>query len=187
MARDVVMVNGLPGSGKSSLAPRLAAALDAACLGKDRIKEALADAVVTEVPRLDTVVMETLWSLAAEISGMVVVDSWWFRPRDLEQARAGLTRSEATATVEIWCDIPADLARSRYVARKRHAVHTDAEKLATEWAGWAAAAVPLGLGPVIRADTSVPIDVPALATEVRKALWAGQPVRNQEAADPRPS
>jgi predicted kinase len=179
MARDVVMVNGLPGSGKSSLAPRLAAELGAACLGKDRIKEALADAVVTEVPRLGAVAMDTVWALAAEISGMVVVDSWWFRPRDLDQARDGLLRAGATASVEVWCDIPAELARARYVARKRHAVHTDAETLATEWAGWAAAAVPLGLGPVIRADTTATVDLRALTTEVRAALWG--PVRNREA------
>lgn len=171
MARDVVMVNGLPGSGKSSLAPRLAAALGAACLGKDRVKEALADAVVTEVPRLGAVAMDTVWRLSAEVSGMVVVDSWWFRPRDLEQARAGLSRSGATASAEIWCDVPAEVARARYVARKRHAVHTDAEKLATEWAGWAAAAEPLGLGPVIRVDTAGPVDLPALRDRVRAALW----------------
>ena len=172
MARDVVMVNGLPGSGKSSLAPRLAAALDAACLGKDRIKEALADAVVTEVPQLGAVAMDTVWTLAAAVSGMVVVDSWWFRPRDLEQARAGVARSGAKATVEIWCDVPAELARSRYISRKRHAVHADAEKLATEWTGWAAAAVPLALGPVIRVDTARTVDIRALADDVRAALWS---------------
>ncbi|MGW4941682.1 AAA family ATPase [Actinoplanes sp. NPDC004185] len=171
MARDVVMVNGLPGSGKSSLAPRLAAALDAACLGKDRIKEALADAVVTEVPQLGAVAMDTVWTLAAAVSGMVVVDSWWFRPRDLEQARAGLARSGAKATVEIWCDVPAELARSRYIARKRHVVHADAEKLATEWTGWATTAGPLALGPVIRVDTARTVDIRALADDVRAALW----------------
>ena len=175
MARDVVMVNGLPGSGKSSLAPRLAARLGAACLGKDRIKEALADAVVTEVPRLVAVAMTTVWHVAAALSGMVVVDSWWFRPRDLADARAGLAVSGASATVEIWCDVPAELARARYLARKRHTVHGDAEKLATEWAGWAAAAEPLGLGPVIRVDTAAPVDLRALADEVRSALWAPEP------------
>jgi predicted kinase len=171
MARDVVMVNGLPGSGKSSLAPRLAAALGAACLGQDRIKEALADAVVTEVPQLGEVAMDTVWTLAAAVSGMVVVDSWWFRPRDLESARAGLARSGAKATAEIWCDVPAELARSRYIARKRHVVHADAEKLATEWTGWAAAAAPLALGPVIRVDTARTVDIRALADDVRAALW----------------
>ena len=165
------MVNGLPGSGKSSLAPRLAAELDGVCLGKDRIKEALADAVVTQVPRLGAVAMETVWSLAAGVSGLVVVDSWWFRPRDLEQARTGLGRSGAQAAVEIWCDVPAELARSRYISRKRHVVHADAEKLATEWTGWATAAVPLALGPVIRVDTARTVDIRALAEDVRAALW----------------
>ncbi|MFI7540932.1 AAA family ATPase [Actinoplanes sp. NPDC049599] len=171
MARDVVMVNGLPGAGKSSLAPRLAARLGAACLGKDRIKEALADAVVTEMPGLGAVAMDTVWNLSAQVSGMVVVDSWWFRPRDLAQARAGLRRSGATASVEIWCAVPAELARTRYLARRRHAVHADAEKLATEWTGWAAAAEPLGLGPVIRVDTAGTVDVHALGDQVRAALW----------------
>ena len=170
MARDVVMVNGLPGSGKSTLAPRLAATLGAACLAQDRIKEALADAVVTDVPGLGAVAMDTVWTLAAAISGMVVVDSWC-RDRDLDRARAGLARSGATATVEIWCDVPAGLARARYVARKRHTVHADAEKLATEWAGWAAAAAPLALGPVIRVDTARPVDLRALGEQVRAALW----------------
>lgn len=181
MARDVVMVNGLPGSGKSSLAPRLAAELGAACLAQDRIKEALADAVVTAVPGLGAVAMETVWALSAEVSGMVVVDSWWFRPRDLEQARAGIARSGARATVEIWCDVPAGQARARYVARKRHSVHADAEKLATEWAGWAAAAGPLALGPVIRVDTAEPVDVRALGARVRAALWGRDDVSFGEA------
>jgi predicted kinase len=171
MARDVVMVNGLPGSGKSSLAPRLAAELGAVCLGKDRIKEALADAVVSPVPQLGAVAMETVWRLSAEVSGMVVVDSWWFRPRDLDQVRTGLGRAGARAAVEIWCDVPAELARARYVARKRHTVHGDAEKLATEWAGWATAAEPLALSPVIRVDTAATVDLRALVEQVRAALW----------------
>ncbi len=171
MARDVVMVNGLPGSGKSSLAPRLAGALGAACLARDRIKEALADAVVTEVPALGVVAMETVWALAASLPGMVVVDSWWFRPRDLAYAREGLTRTGATGTVEVWCDVPAEVARARYVARRRPSVHADTERLATEWAGWAAAAAPLALGPVIRVDTARPVDAAVLGARVKAALW----------------
>jgi cytidylate kinase len=50
MARDVVMVNGLPGSGKSSLGPRLAEALGATLLSKDRVKDALVAAVDADVP-----------------------------------------------------------------------------------------------------------------------------------------
>ena len=172
MARDVVMVNGLPGSGKSSLGPRLAGALGAAFLSKDRVKEALADAVVSEIPALGGVAMETVWSLAAALPGMVVVDSWWFRPRDLAHARAGLAREGATGAVEIWCDVPAEVARARYVARRRPEVHRDTERLAGEWTRWAAEAEPLALGPVIRVDTSRPVDTAVLGAHVKAALWA---------------
>ena len=171
MARDVVMVNGLPGSGKSSLGPRLAAVLGAAFLSKDRVKEALADAVVTGLPTIGAIAMDTVWRCAADLPGMVVVDSWWFRPRDLDHARAGLVRAGAAGSVEVWCDVPAEVARARFVARRRPEVHADAERLATQWAGWAAEATPLGLGPVVRVDTAGPVDVAAVAERVRAALW----------------
>ena len=171
MARDVVMVNGLPGSGKSSLGPRLAAALGAAYLAKDRVKEALADAVVTRVPTLGAVAMDAVWSLAAALPGMVVVDSWWFRPRDLAYARDGLTRSGATGWVEVWCDVPAEVARFRYDARIGDGGRGDEVRPAGEWADWAAGAEPLALGPVIRIDTTRPVDVPVLAAHVKAALW----------------
>jgi predicted kinase len=172
MARDVVLVNGLPGSGKSSLGPRLAATLGAAFLSKDRIKEALADAVVTDPPTAGAIAMDTVWRCAADLPGMVVVDSWWFRPRDLDHARTGLARAGATASAEVWCDVPAEVARARFVARRRPAVHADAERLATQWTGWAARAAPLELGPVIRVDTARPVDVGAVADRVRAALWS---------------
>lgn len=169
------MVNGLPGSGKSTLGPRLANALGAAFLSKDRIKEALADAVVTEVPQLGAVAMNTAWALAAAIDGMVVLDSWWFRPRDLEYARIGLQRSGATASAEIWCDVPSSLARSRALARNRPAYYQDAERLAEDWDRWAAEAEPIALGPVLRVDTTRPVDLETLCTQVKSALWNGGP------------
>jgi predicted kinase len=172
MARDLVMVNGLPGSGKSTLGPRLANALGAAYLSKDRIKEALADAVVSEVPALGPVAMDTAYALAGSIDGMVVLDSWWFRPRDLEFARRGLERTGATALAEVWCDVPAAVARTRVLARQRpdHIYH-DADRLAVEWPRWAAEAEPLALGPVIRVDTTAPVDLGALCTQLKAALW----------------
>jgi predicted kinase len=171
VARDVVMVNGLPGSGKSSLAPRLANALGAAFLSKDRIKEALADALVAEMPALGAVAMETVWLLAANSAGTVVIDSWWFRPRDLEHARKGLAASGATGVVEVWCDVPADVARRRFVTRNRRDLYRDDDRLAADWPAWAAEAEPLGLGTVIRVDTQQPIDVAGLTGQVRAALW----------------
>ncbi|GAB1642975.1 AAA family ATPase [Krasilnikovia sp. MM14-A1259] len=166
----MVLLNGLPGSGKSTLGPELAAGLGAEFLGKDRIKEALADAITVVPPALGAVAMETVWALSACIPGPVVVDSWWFRPRDLDHARAGLLRAQATTAVEVWCDVPPDVARARYAARRRAAVHGDADRIATDWADWAARAEPLALGPVVQVDTSRPVDVLALCAQVRDAI-----------------
>lgn len=169
MARDLVMVNGLPGSGKSTLGPPLAEALGAAFLSKDRIKEALW-AAAGDVPGIGAVAMETAYALAAALTGTVVLESWWFRPRDLEFARRGLTRTGAAAAVEVWCSVPAALALERFVARRRSGRYQDAERLARDWEHWAAAAEPLGLGPVIRAGTSRPVPIDPLAAQVRAAL-----------------
>jgi len=170
VARAVVMVNGLPGSGKSTLGPKLAGGLRAAFLSKDQVMEALADAVTTEVPGLGAVAMHTVYALAAALDGTVVVDSWWFRPRDLSFARDGLMKAGATASAEVWCDVPPSLARSRYVGRQRPAPYQDARRLAEDWDRWAAEAAPLALGPLIRVDTSRPVDVVRLCAEVKAAL-----------------
>jgi len=170
MARDLVMVNGLPASGKSTLGPGLAAALGATYLAKDRVKEALAQAAAVEVPGVGAIAMNTVYEIAASLDAVVVVDSWWFRPRDLEHARAGLARCGAKASAEVWCDVPASVARSRFVARRRPALYEDAARLATDWPRWAAEAQPLAIGPVIRVDTGRPVDLPALAAAVAAAL-----------------
>jgi predicted kinase len=161
------MVNGLPGSGKSTLAPRLANGLGAAFLSPARVEEALADAVVTDLPDLGAVAMKTVWLLAAHVGGTVVIDSWWFRPRDLEHARAGLAASGATGALEIWCDVPPEVARNRVIARSRRPdIHPASDQ--PVWPG----AEPLALSEVIRVDTRRPVDAVALTDRVRAALWA---------------
>jgi predicted kinase len=68
--RQVVLVSGAPGSGKTSLAGPLAAELGFTLLGKDRIKETLHDAHGAPAPdlawsrRLGGAAMELLWALA---------------------------------------------------------------------------------------------------------------------------
>lgn len=167
-----MLINGLPGSGKTTLAGRLAVELGAQLLSKDGVKEALAGmpSAPTVVHQLGAIAMDTLWALAGAIPGTVVIESFWFRPRDLPFAEAGLNAVGARSVVEVWCDVPAELARSRYARRTRHGVHEDVRRLAEDWAIWADHAEPLALAPVMRVDTRGAVDLPALARAVQARL-----------------
>ena len=114
--------------------------------------------------------MDTVWALGSSIPATVVIESWWFRPRDLRFAEAGLGVVSARRAVEIWCDVPADLARSRYEARDRPLMYRDARHLVDDWPEWVGQAQPLGLTPVLRVDTSRPVDHAELACAVRAHL-----------------
>lgn len=169
MADTIILVNGLPGSGKSTLATRLGEHLGWPVLSKDRVKEALAEVVGPAWPGLGGVAMETVWTMAARLDGGAIIDSWWFRARDIEHARAGLARCGADRCVEVWCSVPIELARSRYEARDRHEVHRDRRDMTKEWAAWAGAE-PLGAAPVVVVDTAVDVDVTQVAAEVGESL-----------------
>lgn len=169
VANQLVLVNGLPGSGKTTLAVSLAEVLDACLLSKDQIKEALAAILGAHVPAsLGAVAMDAIWSLAGDIDGVTVVDSFWFRPRDIRFTREGIARSRATAVLEIWCQVPAEIARARYSARVRDAMHDDGRRLAADWASWSQHAQPLAVSPVIEVNTATPVAIANVADHVRQ-------------------
>lgn len=158
-----MLVNGLPGAGKTTLATRLAAHLGVPLISKDAVKEALSTAVPAARPDgLGGIAMEAVWAIAERCAGTVVLDSWWFRPRDLTLTIAAWRRCGEPALVEIWCEVPAELARSRVLARVRHPVHEDARRLATSWDDWTRRGEPLAIGKVVRVDTSVDVDIAAV-------------------------
>ncbi|KAA0022599.1 AAA family ATPase [Antrihabitans cavernicola] len=166
MPELLVLVNGLPGSGKSTLAAALADELDAQLLSKDVIKEALAACLRhPHSPTLGAIAMDTAWAMAAATSGVVVVDSWWFRPRDLHYAKAGIELVAADRAVEVWCDVSPEIALARFTGRNRPAIHGD--KLVHDWDRWIDQAEPLGLTPVLRIDTTSPVDIADAAAQIR--------------------
>ncbi|MFQ6395393.1 AAA family ATPase [Nocardia sp. KC 131] len=171
MDKLLVLVNGLPGSGKSTLGRSLAHTLSAQFLSKDIVKEALASCVdnALAIPAIGGIAMDALWALARATPETVVIDSWWFKPRDLQFAEAGIERTRADCAVEVWCDIPAEVAKARYASRRRAALHQDERLLADDWAIWAERAEPLGLLPTVVVDTTQPVDCAELAERIKLA------------------
>ena len=172
MAETLILVNGLPGSGKSLLSRQLSIALSVPVVSKDVLKEAMADIAMGRLSstRLGQIASETMWELSAEISGTVIVDSWFFGPRDLDFARRGVARSGRPHVIEVWCDVSPQLAWSRYDARIRHEIHPMGEEARVPWKDWAESAAPLSLGTTFRVDTAAPVDLTSLVNNLRALI-----------------
>ncbi|WP_230012377.1 AAA family ATPase, partial [Microbacterium sp. Bi128] len=63
----MILINGLPGSGKTTLSRQLGQALSIPVISKDNLKEALADIALGNVGsgRLGQIASDTMWQLAA--------------------------------------------------------------------------------------------------------------------------
>ena len=160
--KAAVLVNGVPASGKSTVARAISAATGWPMLALDTIKEALFE----EIGRgnrehnrmLGRASYRAIFALIADFpaDANVVIDAWFgFQPREVLSAhiaRAGLAR-----VAEIWCHAPAEIIGARYAARveKRSAGHLGLDYV-PELKMLADRAEPLGAFPLYRVDTTQP-------------------------------
>jgi predicted kinase len=163
----LVILGGAPGSGKSTLARRLATDLELPVLGKDLIKEILADAFAVasraESRALGVPTFAIFFALLGELldAGISVIAEGNFRRGISEGELAPLVaRSRA---VYLHCQTTRELSVRRVVERyrrgERHPRHFDAEYLAetakgnplADWESYA----PLDLAaPTLLVDTT---------------------------------
>lgn len=175
--REIIVVSGPPGAGKTSLAVPLARALGLPLLSKDVIKESLYDSLGPEPGdalawsrRLGAAAMELLWRLAEDFPAAVLEAN--FRTQSvLERDRL---RRLSVRPVEVFCKVPTQLAAERYASRvangSRHAVHV-LEEVHGEFLEQFQQ--PFGFAAVIEVDTTAPFSTDELVAKVRAEVKVG--------------
>ncbi|MEP6665516.1 MAG: AAA family ATPase [Nocardioidaceae bacterium] len=162
MTLPTVLVTGVPGSGKTTLARSLSRATRLPLLSLDSVKEAMFETHVSR-DQLREAAFGVVCRLLADSPGGAVVDIWVDPSRDRDPVRTGIAVAGASPVLEVLCDVTADVAVRRYGRRRRHSAHLPADQETLTRIRYATAVIsPLGLGPAHRVDTSTEVDVPEL-------------------------
>jgi glucokinase len=162
--KRLILVNGVPASGKSGVARALSEQTGWPLLSLDTIK----DPFLREIEGVDRPFNRKLGRASmgamfatfreAPAGSTFIMDAWFgFQPR--EWIEGLLDGSGATNVTEVWCSTDPETIGARYAARAgdRLPGHPGPE-YALELVELAVRAKPLGVGRLIEIDTGTPID-----------------------------
>ena len=167
----LVVVTGMPSSGKTTVAESLARRLSLPLIAKDAIKESLYDSLGADDVSSSAVLGRAAYALIFALarttlaSGVsLIVEANFFRDQEPEFASLPEHR-----LVQVHCEAPLAILLERYPGRSRHRGHHDAEKiqeLPGRFESGAHAALRLR-GDLVELDTTRPVDIDALAEQIR--------------------
>jgi len=148
-------------------------------ISRDLFKEAIYAAIEpgdsVSAKTLGAASAAAVWSVLEGCPVGAIVDTWVNPTRgDGQLVKAALARLGIAEVYEVLCLVPPDLAVSRYARRERGAVHRANEHVLRDIREAAPHIKPLGIGPSLTVDTSVPVDVESVIVRLRQ-LRPSQP------------
>jgi thymidylate kinase len=187
MNRAFVVISGLPGCGKTTLARQLAPALNLPVIDKDEILERLFEskgagdaASRRKLSRESDVLLVA--EAAASSKGSILVSFW---------RRAGMSPDSGTPTqwlselsdhvVHVHCACDPETAAKRFFERRRHPGHRDSTKSYAEiLADFQALSrlEPLAIGSTVIVDISREVSLVEIVRDIRSAFERHPPARS---------
>jgi glucokinase len=166
--KRALLVNGVPASGKSTVAKAVSVENGWPLLTLDTIKESffahlgIGDRDYNR--QLGKASYQAIFALFADFppGTTAVIDAWFgFQPPDVLQNH--LVRADIAQVAEIWCHAPGKVVGERYRTRlsERHAGHLGVSYV-PELVTLADTAQPLGTFPLFDIETTRPLDAAAL-------------------------
>jgi predicted kinase len=130
----LLIITGLPGTGKTTLATELARRHRLALICKDTIKEPLLDVLVNDVSRsreVSNIAFAILFSLARErlAMGHSLILEGNFRAGEHEMPLLAALPADSPNIVQVLCKAHEDERRARILQRTRHPGHFNVHQL----------------------------------------------------------